>query len=94
MAFFELTSLTLSLLSEPAFLLIKALCQIRQLRIQTFDFLILPLLLLGQDLKVELDVRSVVGLETAHVDLVLQLHQTVLVRVLQLENLRDDRMDD
>lgn len=74
MAFFELSSLLLGLLSELTFLLLEALLQIRQLRIQTFNLLILPLLLLRQDLKIKLDIRSVVRLKTAYIDLVLKLH--------------------
>lgn len=74
MAFFEFSSLLLSLLGELTFLLLEALLQIRQLRIQTFNLLILPLLLLRQDLKIKLDIRSVVRLKTAYIDLVLKLH--------------------
>ena len=74
MAFFKLNSLLLSLLGEVAFLLLEALLQIRQLRIQTFNLLILPLLFLRQDLKIKLDIRSVVRLKTAYIDLVLELH--------------------
>ena len=94
MAFFELSSLLLGLLGELTLLLLEALLQICQLCIQTFNLLILPLLLLSQDLKIKLDIRSVVRLKTAYIDLVLKLHQAVLIGVLQFENLRDDRVDD
>ena len=65
-----------------------------QLRIESFDLLVLPLFLLCKDLEVELNIRCIVSLETTDVNLVLELHKAALVGLLELENLGDYGVDD
>ena len=62
MALFKLFSHLIGLLREATFLLSDAVCHSCKLSIQTFDLLILPLLLLSQNLEVKLDVCGVIGL--------------------------------
>ena len=83
-----------SLLIEIILLLSEPLIHIRKLCIQTFNLLVLPLLLLSQNLEVKLDIGSIISLELADINLVLKLHQAVLVGVTKLEDLGNDRVDD
>ena len=83
-----------SLLIEIILLLSEPLIHIRKLCIQTFNLLVLPLLLLSQNLEVKLDIGSIISLELADINLVLKLHQAVLVGVTKLKDLGNDRVDD
>ena len=47
--------------------------------------LVLPLLLLSEYLEVEFDISCIISLEPAHINLVLELHETVFIRMLKLE---------
>lgn len=67
----DLNSLLFSLFIEDVTLLCYLIAQACQLSIQTFNFLVLPLLLLGQDFKVKFDIGCVIRLETAYINLVL-----------------------
>ena len=84
----------MSLLSEATLLLVEALLEIGQLGIQCFNLLVLPLLFLSQNLKIELHVGCIVSLQSANIDLVLKMHQAVLICMLKLENFGDNGMDD
>ena len=74
-------------LSQLVLLLVKPRCDVGQLSIQTFEFLVLPLLLLSQYVKVKLDISCIISLELAHIDLVLELHYTVFICMLEFEEL-------
>ena len=71
---FEFIPLSFSLFIESSFLLGNLAGDTVKLGIQTFNLLVLPLLLLCEDLKVELDISCVISLKSANIDLVLKLH--------------------
>jgi len=74
-------------LSQLVLLLVKPRCDVGQLGIQTFQFLVLPLLLLSQYVKVKLDISCIISLELAHINLVLELHYTVFICMLEFKEL-------
>ena len=90
----QLASLLLDEFRGAALLLRKCVGEGSQLRIESFDLLVLPLFLLCQNLKVELHIGRVVSLQTTNVNLVLKLHEAALVGLLKFENLGDNGVDD